>query len=111
MSPFSGVDEGTVIAVVSGIVTFVGFVIAGVRKGLKTLKDAHLTPDGKAQIAAGMLMEAQSLREWTDSNREVTHAINRLIDTLRDHSRGLDDHEDELKDMHRTLNELVRKLG
>jgi len=114
----SGFDFETASAVIGFVAAAVGVVVAGFRRGLTSVKDINPTQDGRAQIAAGMIVEASSLNAWSEVTRETNVKLTRLIETMEDHRRHVGDNNrhldilaDEMRDVRRALDELQRRAG
>ena len=114
----SGFDFETASAVIGFVAAAVGVVVAGFRRGLTSVKEIKPTQDGRAQIAAGMIVEASSLNAWAEVTRESNMRLTRLIETMEDHRRHVSDNNrhldilaDEMRDVRRALDELQRRSG
>lgn len=90
---------------------FIATIIAGVVKGVKEWRvlraPSKPVPGG---VTAATLMENITLSDWSASNRDVTHALNRVCEALTDLRREMKDNADEMRDVRRVLEDRRKDL-
>lgn len=60
----------------------------GIKTGLKKISRGEIAPTtDKSKVAGAMLVETTSMLMWSESNRDVVEAVNRLCDFIQDNTR------------------------
>lgn len=93
----------------------IGFVVAailGIKKGLETFKkNAEGSLAGnRANVAAAMVLEHQTVREWSETNRDVVEALRDLRTCLNDLRSALYQTRDGISANDRELAELRHQI-
>lgn len=89
-----GVDGEGIVAMILGAGGFIGAAIAGIMKGRQ--KAASDEPDSGVRLAGGIIMDNTSMLMLTESIKEMTEAVYRLRDDVRENSHQIERLRDKL---------------
>ena len=104
-----------VVTLASNFGILLGFIVAaalGIKKGLRAFARGDDRPAQRgAHDAVAHLLENQTLREWSETNRAVIESLAQLKSTLYLHRDALATHGSELAELRHQVERLRDKMG
>ncbi len=110
----SSLDWGTIGANVGAFLGAATALFIGIKSGLKKISKGEVTPESsRTQIAGATLIETTSLLMWSESNRDVVEALNRMtavLTNVMDRVEIVDDLTKEAIELRHQIERLRDKL-